>query len=180
MRLIVVVLAVTAFASACVPVHVAGYEPSGIGDRETLGCLKGVDNLLRTEMLAGVVRETWANAVHYKREVGLNNRLVIPKGVTVRMLSREFIVESPEWDKPKVLKVQSINGDALMNTLEGASGNAGIFDLWFSDRPGVTGLPEVTVFTLKSPLLAINDQTYQPPDVTFRSAAKWGVALCVQ
>jgi hypothetical protein len=116
----------------------------------------------------------------YKNEIVLNSRIVIPPGVTVRLLSRQFTAGSPEWDTAKVLTVQSVNGRSSVDILQGASGNAGIFDFWFSDRPGVTGLPQVDTFTLKSPLLAINEETYKPPDVMFRSTSKWGVAFCAQ
>src|SRR4051812_28219636 len=174
-----VALTFGALLSGCVPVHVAGYEPLGAGERANLGCLMGIDNLLRTDLQAGVVRMTWAD-LDYKHEIVLNSRIVIPPDVTVRLLSREFIAESPDWDMPKVLTVQSINGRESMNTLQGASGDAGIFDFWFSERPGVTGLPQANTFVLKSPLLAINDKAYKPPDVMFRSTSKWGVALCVQ
>lgn len=166
--------------AACVPVRITGYEPSGVGEqmswaRAGWGCLAGVNDVLRTETKAGVVMFTNASR-GYKDQIGLRIRLVIPPGVTVRLLSADFTAESADWEKAKTLSIRSVNGRIpYSEELHGAPGNAGIFDFWFSNRAAETELPEVETLRLRFPLLAINNETYQPSDVVFRAMTEWGI-----
>jgi len=173
-------LILTGALAGCLPVRMDGYEPSGLGDQVSMAragitCVLGDGEVLRTEAKSGVVIYTHAGRGYaYKGSITLVIRLVIPADVTVRLLSPDFTAESPQWEGTRTLTATPYPSE-----MRRTPDNYGVFSLGFDRALMAAMLPEVETFRVKFPLLAINSDTYQLPDVQFRATKRWAIAgLC--
>ncbi len=179
---IVMPFVLTVALQGCVPVRFSGYQPSGPGTVEGRSCVASIKDVHRDQTDTGVQILTRAGQNTLDNTIQLHIELIVPEGVTVQLLSLEFVAISPEWAGPQILRAREIGSYVATEELQihGARGDLGNFSLRFVPRrPAQTPLPKVDTFTLQFPPLRINDHVYRPESVNFHAYKEWSIYTCI-
>ncbi len=172
-----------ALVAACfLPLKFSGYRPSGPGSLVESYCVAGVRDRLRLDAPRGAAIFLRASDGGREAAVNLDVYLEVPAGVSLRLLSPDVHVQSPEWSEPRLLAIGEITAPgprhyAVGDVLPGSSTESlGRFSLRF--RPN--DMPHVNRFALSLPAMSINDEPFQAATVMFEAYREWGTYTCVQ
>lgn len=95
-------------------VSTSGYTPTGPGRVERNFCVPNIKDTVRIRLSRGVEVMVRAGLDIFRvGEINLYTALIIPKGVSVRLLSPDLLLESPGWPEPKTLSILEIRAPGL-------------------------------------------------------------------
>jgi hypothetical protein len=113
------------------------------------------------------------------RTILLNVALLLPPGVAVKLARTEVVLRSPEWPVPRSLPIHHISASGARQypptaSLTGAAAQTYTsYTLWYSAERQTsepqTGVPHAEAFSVILPPLEIGAETWQAPEIEFRS-----------
>jgi hypothetical protein len=176
--------------SSCMPAQFSGYYPVGKGTIESSRCIAGIRDTLRVSGPSGTEIMLHARKTHSSGAGELQVYVTIPDHVSMQLLSRDFILESPAWAEPMILPVVVITapGPREYDPLAVLSGSTddsrNIYSLWFrpvgEDLPVQAGIPAGSEFSLRLPAIAINGERFAVERILFKPYREWGLYYCIQ
>ena len=124
-------------------------------------------------------------------QILLDVRLLIPEGVSVQMLSTEFVLTSPEWSSPRTVSVVRIEDwtttDAQARTHAADAAVRGSARTHVHPGLGLslvaegvrsqTRIPEVGAFQLQLPALRVDGEVVVLEPIWFEAYARFGVRM---
>ncbi len=185
MKKILIALVLLLCMQGCVA-RFSGYVPSGPGTVKNIACLSSIENQLQIRIDKDVKFVVMAGQDERDQTITLSiDLLSIPAGVTVQLLSPDFLFQSREWGSSYTLLVQKIDAPGPkqlppLTKFDSADGPLAHYGFRFSSDQyfGKTGLPKVSSFTLQFPPLRINDRVYRIDKIYFEAYEKWGFYMC--